>query len=584
MFACVTSSPPWRRSAPVVAGLLAAACVTDPSPVTPPGTAGFVRLGNLEQAITNVSLLAAHTDATGTRWLGGDVGVILRSSGGGAWQDDRLPGAGLITGIWSAPGGDLLITAGTELFRRGDATWLPVPLPGPGAILLDVWGLDAQHAWVTGTGGTILRRDGDGWLRGEVPVAWEVWGITGTAADDLAAVGQNGLVLHSADGGATWQRQPSPTGATLFAVAAAASGRMVAVGSGGTILVRDGDTWELSPSPTGQSLFDVRSDGANGFLIAGNGGVLLSGDGLSWQEVEVQGARENLRAITGTPGSRVVAGWNGTVLNEAQGWGTALTGTRIYGVHVPPGGDAFAVGQGGAGFVRNGGGWQPLAIPSPASLFAIDGPTADQRLAVGDSGTVLRWDGASWHREVVPSDALLRSVWYDGERALVVGAGGLALVRDGGAWRAVASGTGAFLRRVSGSSWNRLWVAGDSGTLLRWDGEAFTRIDVPTARNLRGVWERHPRDIWAVGDVGTILHFDGWAWKRQFPPVLNDIRVVHGVGSDLYIAGGLGLASRPSGGEWSAMQTRHFGFWLDADAEDELVVVGENGTIAEGLR
>lgn len=561
-----------------------AACTTEPSPVTPPGDGGFVRLGNARKGITSVSLLAAHTDASGTQWVGGDVGVLLSRSGNGDWQLDQVPGTGLITGIWSAADGDLFVAAGTSLLRRGDATWQLVPLPGSPAILLDIWGLDADHAWITGTGGTILRRDGGGWARGEVPVTWEVWGVTGSANDDLAAVGQNGLVLHSVDGGATWQRQPSPTGATLFAVATNASGRMVAVGSGGTILVRDGDTWELTPSPTGQALFDVRADGGDGFIIAGNAGLLLRGSGLTWQVEEVRGARENLRAITGPPGARVVAGWQGTILSEPGGWTTSETGTRIYGVHAPADGPAIAVGQGGTGLIREAGGWRHLAIPAPASLFAIDGPSATARMAVGDSGTVLRLDGGTWHTEQVPSDGLLRSVWYDGERALVVGAGGEALVREGGAWRTVPTGTGAFLRRVNGNAWSRLWVAGDSGTLLRWNGDAFTAIDVPTAHHLRGVFERHARDVWVVGDVGTILRFDGWSWKRQFPPVLNDIRAIHGVGSDIYVVGDLGLAYRLSGGEWSVMQTSQLGFWLDADGAGELVVVGENGTVAEGQR
>lgn len=568
----------------VIPALLLAACAADPSPLPPPSDdTGFVRLGNLEAGITNLSLLAAHTDQAGTHWIGGDAGLLL-SSNGGAWHADRLPGTPLITGIWSSAADGVLIVGGPELFRRGNAAWDVVPLPGPAAILLDIWGLDADHAWITGTGGTILRREGESWVRGEVPVTWEVWGVTGTATDDLAAVGQNGLVLESSDGGATWQRQPSPTGATLFAVAANASGRMVAVGTGGTILVRDGDTWELTPSPTGEAFFDVRADGPDGFLIVGNGGMVLRGNGLTWQQVEVRGARENLRAVTGAPGSRVVAGWNGTILAEPGGWTTNETGTRIYGVHVPPDGEAIAVGQGGVGFIRQGGVWQHLAIPAPASLFAIDGPSASERLAVGDSGTVMRFDGLAWHAEPVGTTRLLRSVWYDGQRALVVGEGGTALVRENGAWREVATGSGAFLRRVDGDAWNRLWVVGDSGTLLRWDGESFTRIAVGTERNLRGVWARHARDVWVVGDVGTILRFDGWTWKRQFPPVLNDIRAVHGVGNALYIVGDLGLAYRLFAGEWSVMQTSQLGFWLDVGGSDELLVVGEYGTIAEGQR
>ncbi len=581
-----------RRPSPLCAGLLLptlllslTACSSDLPTTTPPVTLEpFTSLATRRAGLVSGSLLSAFHDNAGTDWVGGSVGLVLSRQGGGAWSVERVASTDFVTGIWGTSNGDIYVVVGNSLQRRDPPFWDPIAIPTGNSILLGIWGLDDDHAWIYGSNGLILYRDGVNWLRAEVPVGDEIWGIGGNAPDNLVAVGQNGVILQSVDGGHRWDQVPSPTTSTLFAVAANAAGRMVAVGSNSTVLLRDGDTWEQSTVPTNQPLFEVRSEADGGFLIAGNSGLLLHGDGISWQPVAVAGARENLRAIAGPAGHRIVAGWSGTILDEATGWGTSESSARIYGVHVAPDGDAMAVGEGGLGYRRTGTDWRPIAIPSPASLLGIDGPSANDRIAVGDSGTIMHYDGTTWQQEPVAFDGLLRSVWYDGIHGMIVGENGIAMVREGSGWRTIATGTPRFLRRVDGTDWNRLWVVGDSGTLLLWDGGKFARINVPVTHNLRGVYERTPADVWVVGDVGTILHLDRSGWTKLFPPVLNNIRAVHGIGSDIYIVGELGLAYRYRDGEWTIMATDQNGFWLDLDGRNSLVAVGENGTIAEGER
>jgi hypothetical protein len=564
--------------------LFTAACATEPSPVTPPGE-NFVRVDNHVRGMHESSMLAAFTDRDGTVWIGGNIGVLLRREPGGEWVVEPILVTGIVSGLWQDADGHMLATAGTELLQRGLelADWDPVPIPSS-SLLLDVWGLDGERIFVGGTAGTILRRVDGEWLRAEVPTGNEIWGFGGTSESDLVAVGQNGTILESSDAGANWVKATSPTTSTLFAVAADGAGRVVAVGSGGTVLLRDGDTWESTASPTELNLFEVRSSGPGQFMITGDGGEIFEGNGLTWQRVPTVGIRENFRAITGAPGSRVVAGWFATVVDEADGWAASHTGTRIYGVHAPVGGDPIAVGQGGAGYQRRNGIWQSLFIPSPGSLFAIAGPTPNDRLAVGDSGGVMHFNGATWQREVVPATGLLRSVWYDGTHALVVGNNGTALVRENGSWRTVNTGTTRFLRHVGGRDWGTLYVAGDSGTLLRWDGSQFDAIDVPVTQNLRSSWVRTTRDVYVVGDIGTVLHFDGWSWTRQPTPTLNDLRTIHAVDNVLYAAGDFGQIWRFDGDGWTALPVDQLGFWLHLAGDDELIAVGEVGTIAEGVK
>lgn len=564
--------------------LLLVGCITDPSPQPPVGDS-FRELRNVVRGHTDGSFLTAYTSSDGVTWASGAMDLVVRRNPGSVeWTAEQFTAEGIVAGIAEDDDGAILAVAGSELLRReGDGSWSNL-LIAPGAVLLDIWRVPGGDLLVGGSGGTIYRKVNGTWVPATVPVQVEIWGFAGESPTDLVAVGQNGTILESSDGGSTWIKVNSGTSATLFAVAADGAGRFVAAGSGGEILLRDGDAWERTPSPTTRTLFDVQAGAPRDFLLAGDHGVLISGNGLTWATVPIGGARENLRGITGPAGARVVAGWWGTILDESRGWGTVESGTRLYAVHVPPDGPAMVVGQGAAAFTRGSTGWEPMFMPAPSTLLDIEGPSASDRIVVGDSGTAMHFDGTTWRVEPTGVASSVRAVWYDGTRALAVGANGVALVREGGSWHQVSTGTTQFLRHVHGLAWNNLYVAGDSGTLLRWNGERFRQEAIaPTTRNLRGVWMWNPRDIYVVGDLGVILHFDGLSWTEVYTPTFNELRTVTGIGRTLYIAGDM-LAYKFEDGEWSPLLTNHFLFWLGMGGDDELIAVGERGNIAEGMR
>jgi len=545
-----------------------------------------VALSTVQSGLTNASLLAAFTDQNGTPWVGASDGAILTRIGS-SWRREPLPDGGLVIGIWGGEAGDLFATAGTDLYQRdGTGDWHALGVPSGGNILLGIWGLSPADAWAHGVGGTILRRTETGWVPATTGTTEELWGIGGRTLDDLVAVGQNGTILESRDSGVIWIERASPTTRTLFAVVAdpGPGGRVVAVGSGGTILLRENSSWRQVGSPTPLNLFDVKLAAPGRFTVLGDGGTILEGDGVTWQQAEVRGARENLRGITGPVGHRTAVGWAGTILDEASGWGTVLAGGTLYGVHVPATGPALAVGTGGLAYERQGGGWAPVYIPTPASLYGVAGPSATDRIAVGDSGTIMHQQGGTWTREVVSTGAFLRSVWYDGTHALAVGRGGTVLVRENGSWRSVASGTSRFLRRVAGDRWGRLYIVGDSGTAMVWDGTKLANLSVGTEQNLRGILVSGERDVWFVGDLGTIIRGEGSGWIRKLSPTLNDIRGIRRYGSSYYIVGDFRQVYRFDGTTWTQVGMQASGFWLDVAGDTEMVLVGELGRIDEGRR
>jgi hypothetical protein len=169
---------------------------------------------------------------------------------------------------------------------------------------------------------------------------------------------------------------------------------------------------------------------------------------------------------------------------------------------------------------------------------------------------VLRYDGATWSKQDVASTgAFLLDVWSSSpDDVYVVGAHGTLLHYDGLAWTALESGTDTFLRGVSGTDANDVYVAGD-GIVLHFDGNAWTsgpseswesvwaldaanvfavtlnqiaRVDGTASTILykapmlsvgfvsyHDLWASAASDLWAVGSAGAITHYDGTSFDTR---------------------------------------------------------------------
>lgn len=190
----------------------------------------------------------------------------------------------------------------------GGRTWNPQTsgIEGdPGAILASTTFPDAQHGWIVGAvsnGGVILATSDGGatWrhqaqdapnfsddFRGVAfPDAQHGW-VVGTASPEGGS-----LILATSDGGETWKRQTIPAtndqGSTylLFDIAFADLNHGLAVGDNGTILATTdgGISWTATPSGTNALLLRVAFPGVdNGWAVGqadnGTGVILVTTDG-----------------------------------------------------------------------------------------------------------------------------------------------------------------------------------------------------------------------------------------------------------------------------------------------------------------
>ena len=84
----------------------------------------------------------------------------------------------------------------------------------------DVFFVDAQHGWIVGSSATILHTNDGGttWNQQPLPLDAELKKVRFINPQIGWAVGENGTVLKTTDGGQTWMKKNSGTGTALLAV------------------------------------------------------------------------------------------------------------------------------------------------------------------------------------------------------------------------------------------------------------------------------------------------------------------------------------------------------------------------------
>jgi len=91
------------------------------------------------------------------------------------------------------------------------------------------------------------------------------------------AVGEQGIILRTDDGGLTWKDQESGLKTNLFAISVASRDDVMIAGDQGRVLVtkNGGVTWETQPTLTSSPLFAVAYHGGANAWVAGRGGAIL---------------------------------------------------------------------------------------------------------------------------------------------------------------------------------------------------------------------------------------------------------------------------------------------------------------------
>ncbi len=246
--------------------------------------------------------------------------------------------------------------------------------------------------------------------------------IACVGSDVAWVAGRGGVVLTTGDAGNTWSPVPVPSAQDLTGVAVAeASGQVVLVGGGGTVLLRE------RPGDPFQPVF-----GASGTLTA---------VALDPQAATV--------VATGDDGSIWSAG--GGVVRRVTRVDAPLRGVSVS----ADGRDVVVVGDGGAAYWSDDAGvsFEPLPTGTARDLYAVHlAADGGSFTAVGAAGVLVRWDGIeAWSEERLDPALSLRAVHLAASGAgQAVGDEGVSLTTlDGGlSWERAVVAAGVTLRGV----------------------------------------------------------------------------------------------------------------------------------------
>lgn len=289
------------------------------------------------------NLFSVCAQSASEAWAVGDLGFVFHTTDGGrTWQVHKagtkrpfLAISCVRDRLWVAgQGGQIAYSP------DGGMTWIQQN-SGTTRNLLDIAFVDADRGIAIGDFGTVLRTDNGGstWEKIELPDNIELppdiaevvqpgdvilYSLSFATRDAVWLAGEFGVILHSADGGVTWQQQRSGVETTLFGISVRENQRGWAVGLEGVLLSTQdgGESWkkESIEMPKGfvLPLYDVAVQGLFGWAIGNSGLILHSQDGgQTWKlvEVPVRMAGSWFRGISLLPDGRgFIVGSRGLVL------------------------------------------------------------------------------------------------------------------------------------------------------------------------------------------------------------------------------------------------------------------------------
>jgi photosystem II stability/assembly factor-like uncharacterized protein len=348
-----------------------------------------------------------------------------------------------------------------------------------------------------------------GWTQQPSGTSLVLFEIRMADADNATAVGEDGIILQSTNGGVSWTSRVSGTTEDLYSVEYATPLIGVIVGDAGVMrrTTDGGQTWDALPAVTSDNLRGISfTNGVTGTVVGVNGTILRSTNaGTTW--TPVRGVAATLfEAFFVTADLGWVVGAGGTILKTTDGGET----------------------------------WTQQNSGTSQTLLGVSFTSPTVGTVVGTAGTIRRTTsgGASWASQTSGTTSTLTSIQvFSFASACITGNGGIILRTSNGglAWAPQNSGTLQDLKEVSFVDENIGMVAGGGGTILKtttggqppaalalsspnggesipigdtlaitWNATGFTTVTVELTRDAGGSWETLATGV-PAGNGGT-----GW--------------------------------------------------------------------------
>jgi len=279
-------------------------------------------------------------------WAVGHSGVILHSDDAGETWELQFTGVQALELAIAAKEEQIAameerIEAAPEA-EKGDLEWALDDMVyaveimqsdldiGPVNPLLDVWFKNESEGIAVGAYGMVLHTDDGGaswqyWSpRIDNPTSFHLNAITQVTGGALVIVGEAGQIHVSVDGGQTWELRESPYEGSLFGVIGTGGvNEILTFGLRGTMLFSTdlGKSWRVVPNTADATLNDGVVAGDGRIILVGNSGVVLtSGNGAESFRELVRSDREGVMSVVPVSGTGLlIVGEGGATITDARG-------------------------------------------------------------------------------------------------------------------------------------------------------------------------------------------------------------------------------------------------------------------------
>ncbi|MEA2096080.1 MAG: YCF48-related protein [Candidatus Cloacimonadota bacterium] len=384
--------------------------------------------------------------------------------------------------------------------------------------------------------------------------------------DDGWAVLSEGLVMHTQDGGTTWEYQETNTTERLYDVSFIDNLEGWVAGNDGLIFhtTDGGNSWTSQNSTTTTNLQSIIFvDALNGWAAGSYGTIVHTSDGgINWtaQTSGISSKIYSIFFIDDLNGWAVSA--SDYIIHTSDGGTTWTTQTNpttdsmkdiiFYDVN-----EGWAAGQHSILHTVDGGTiWVEQTNPGDENLYGIGMGDNNHLWAVGIDGEILATTdgGATWVEQSFALDWLLGAHFVNDLTGWIVGSGGVVYkTTDGGLnWIAQRAGTSSGLRRTVFVDENNVWGCGTKGFIIHSDDGGLT---------------------WEGKDSG----FDDWIWDITFAPDL-----LHGWAAGDDQAGQTPILATVDGGEtWTQQLTGIYEdvIGIEAVSNTEVFAAAKDGYI-----
>lgn len=385
-------------------------------------------------------------------------------------------------------------------------------------------------------------------------------------ADTVIAVGMNGNIQRTSDGGANWNLTSTVTINDLFEVYMFDSNHGYSVGELGTVLktTDGGHTWQLMSSGNVNNIVSIRfSDESTGYALSDNGVVLKTNDaGTMWNSISAgNDYHSNLLAVSGKNTLHFHAykmtsmGVDSNFIFRSTDAGESWTSTYegfyspVYSIFFYDSVVGYAlVGETSSGTMKllktmdAGASWLPWqSFWKPYySVFFSDPLTG---YLVGDDEILRTTDGAqTWTSTAI--SGVIYSLWFiNNDIGFAVGyesniSGIILKTTDGGeTWSTYSTNTPYPIEEMMFADNQTGYAAGGYGLVFKTTdcGETWNLLNTYSSNTLQSVCATDLNTVYVAGTNGTILKTtSGGIVDASNYPVSNFAKIYPNPVNDLF--------------------------------------------------